>query len=346
MISLPLCLALALPQDPVSKEDLARFRALAPALQAQVVAAIESRLQQEPDPVLRRIAGLAGTVRNPPALAPRTWHDPAEFAPVAAARTLWAEGSDEQRTARRQFPAVRFFRELHAAVVYDWRTGKAALAAAAGPAERFEALLRGLPPGSDAAIAAILARIDTNGDQRRVAGFFEQLYADRNGNVFAGISLYEAWYAGRTIEVPDVDAIAFARNVLHTWSFVAPIPDGRRRDRLYRQVQTAFARHREYRTLRQAAAATFVAADPPLEAIYQPLVGRLHYLWSAYGYDADRMAQRLDAGDRTELLADVDREFAAGEAQQLRDQARQQLIAAASTVHAAAIDELRKAAGK
>ena len=85
----------------------------------------------------------------------------------------------------------------------------------------------------------ILARLDTDGDQRRLAGFFEQLYADRDGHVFAGISLYEAWYSGRTVEVPDVDAIAFAQRVLRTQSFVSPIPDGRRRDRLYRQIREA-----------------------------------------------------------------------------------------------------------
>src|SRR5262249_43933277 len=157
---------------------------------------------------------------------------------VAPARSVYGIDSAQHQAARGMFPPVPFLRDLHAGVVYDWRSGRPVLAAAAPtPAEQFAALLAGYPPGADAAVAAVLARFDADDDERRVADWLEHLYADRDGHVFAGITLYEAWASGRTVEVPDVDAIAFARQVVRTQSFVSPIPDGRRRDRLYRQVQ-------------------------------------------------------------------------------------------------------------
>jgi hypothetical protein len=197
--------------------------------------------------------------------------------------------------------------DLHPAVVYDWLFGVPARSAGVPtPVDRFADLCAGYPPDADAAIAAVLVQLDRDGDQRLFARWCEQLYADRLGKVYRDITLYEAWYSGRTVEVPDVDAIAFARQILGTEAFVSPIPDGPRRDRLYQQIKTAFKKHREYRTLCEAAAAAFVTVSPALDTVYLPLVDRMHLLWAECEHDVERLAQRLTAQDRSELLAELD----------------------------------------
>ena len=200
------------------------------------------------------------------------------------------------------------------------------------------------PAGSDAATAAILQHLDSDGTERDVAAWFGHLYADRNGRVFADVTLYEAWYSNKTVEVPDIDAIAFARKILRTRSFVSPIPAGSRRDRLYRQISRAFAEHRQYRTLREAAAASFVAAEPPLESTYRSLIPRMHLLWSICNFDIGAVERRLAAGDRSELLQDLDARLEASA--EPADQLRQQLLDLASATRSAAIAELAKARGR
>jgi hypothetical protein len=347
-------IALACSTAPAStqQDPVAAFRALPAANQDAVLRAVAARLQQDADPGLARIRELAARelgvgVHAPAPLPPRTWFEPREFAPVAPARVVCAEGSPAWRRVRQQFPPPKAPAELHAAFVYDWREGRIAALPPPRAESRFAALLAGCAPGADAAVAALLLLFDRDDEQRRVGAWFEQLYADRDGHVFEGITLYEAWYSGAVVEVPDVDAIAFARRVLRTQSFVSPIPDGRRRERLYRQIRDAFGRYREYRTLREVAATTFVLASPGVDPVYQPLIDRLHFLWARTGFDPERVAQKLNAGDRSELLLVIDDALAAGsEAAALRDQASALLATTASLVRAAALDELRKAGGK
>ena len=329
---------------PQGQNELAQFRSLPAETQTSVLAVIESRLRASEDPTLRRIQDLAATAVGLPPLEPTGHFLPAEFAPVAPARTVLAIGSTQQEAQRQQFPAPPFLRELQPRVRYDWASGKPAIGPEPSLSQRFASLLAGLPPGSDAAVALLLQQFDADFDLRGIGAWLEHTYADRDGHVFAGISLYDAWYSGKTVEVPDVDAIAFARRVLHTDSFVSPIPEGRRRERLYQQIHDAFGRYREYRTLREAAAAAFVSADPDLDPVYRELVGRMHFLWARLGFDPARVAQKLNGGDRSELLTVIDDALRGNaDAAQLRAETRAALTTMAATVRATAVDALQKA---
>lgn len=338
-------LGLSLP--PQGQSELAQFQSLPTDTQNAVLAAIETRLRAADDPAMRRIHDLAATATDLGNLEPIGHYLPAEFAPVAPPRTVFAVGSAQQQAQRQQFPAPPFLRELQPHVRYDWAAGKPALGPSLSPSQRFSSLLAGLPPGSDAAVALLLQQFDADFDQRSAGAWFEHTYADRDGRVFAGITLYDAWYSGKTVEVPDVDAIAFARLVLHTDSFVSPIPEGRRRERLYQQIHDAFGRFREYRTLREAAAAAFVSAEPDLDPIYRELVSRMHFLWARLGFDPARVAQKLNGGDRSELLTVIDDALRGNaDAAQMRAEARAALTTMAATVRTTALDELQKAKPK
>ncbi len=303
-----LCVGAALAQEqPTTASLLSRFDALPqPAQQAALDAAL-LRVASIDDPTLQRIAAYSDASETFPQLRERVHHEPREFAPVAPARQVIERDDARTKKVRTEFPHVRLLRDLAPSVAYDWLQGEAALTPIPLTArDRFKNLCAGYPPTADRAVAKLLAVLDRDADQREIANWSEHAYADRDGRVFEGITLYEAWYSGRTVEVPDVDAIAFARRILETDSFVSPIPDGKRRDRLYEQIRATLKKHREYRTLCESAAAAFVAAEPQLDPTYQPLVDRMQLLWSEHGHDPTSFAKQLTESDRTELLQKLD----------------------------------------
>lgn len=352
-VMLSLCLLLV-QQDPPSvpppppppEELIAAFGKLPADQQQSVLRAVERRLQREPAEVVQRIVGsVQGMAAYPPKPEP-TFFQPKEFAPVAAARQVLPAGSDRHRAGTAGIKPLLWLADLHCCVVYDWSIGKAVrVKDALTEAESFANMAHGYPPGTDQAVAQVLATIDDDPEQRRLAQYFEHLYADRDGRVFAGVSLFDAWYSGVQLEMPDVEAIAFARQFLKTQSFVSPIPADRRRERLYQQIKQAFADHREYRTLRLAAAAAHVAADPPLDVTYQPLLGRCHWLWAEVDQDPKAFAKWLrERKDRSGLLSDIDQRLRRDQdAIAQRDAAVQALRELALFVRTLAAAELQRA---
>lgn len=299
-----------LPQDPpLDPAVLQRqFDALPQARQELLLQRLDSRLEQQDAVLLVRARTLAAAASTPGPLPARSFHDPGEFAPVAPRRRLLPPTDPRHRSTAKDFRPVDFIRDDAPTVSYDWWSGQVTLAPDPVPASaRFAALLAGHPPRGDLAVAHLQHELDVDADQRDLAHWFGHLYADRDGRVFAGISLYDAWYAGRIVEVPDVDAIAFARRIVQTDAHVSPIPDGRRRDRLYAQIRAAFSHHREYRTLREAAAIAAIAAVPSVDPTYEALIPRLFLLWEACGHDPAAMQKQLAADDRSGLIERLDR---------------------------------------
>jgi len=269
---------------------------------------MERRLQRETDETLQRIqSAQQGKAAYPVASQP-VWFDEGIFASGAAARSLVAQGSDAHRRATRGMRAFEFLPDLVAGVTYDWRQGIAVRRPTdLTDDERFANYANGYTQGTDHAVAQALANLDKDPQQRRLGTYFEHLYADRYGAVFAGVSLFDAWCAGTTLEMPDTDAVAFAQLVLGTESFVAPLPENRRRQRLYEKMAEGFAAHRDYRTLRLAIAASLVAADPRIDPAYQGLVDRCHWLWQKHELEIDKVRDYvMGTADRSEFMKRVD----------------------------------------
>ncbi|MCA8964930.1 MAG: hypothetical protein KDC48_08580 [Planctomycetes bacterium] len=295
-------------EPPTAEQLLARLAKLPADTQALVVRNMERRLQRADDDLLQSILTMERGLGSYPAVAAPAWFATKDYAPVATPRQLVAADSPQHRAATRGMRELEFLPDLNAAVVFDWQQGKAAkVGGELSDTKRFANYVHGYAPSADHAVARILEMFDDDPRQRRLGDYFSHLYCDRDGHVFAGVSLFAAWSSGQQIEMPDTDGIAFAQRVLQTRSFTAPLPADRRRDRLYEQIRAAFAEHREYVSLRQCLAATYVCADPKVEATYQPLVRRGHFLWHQCGRDPEALARRLaEAGDRTELLRQVD----------------------------------------
>lgn len=296
------------PAPPDATELIARFTALPTERRTQVLRNLERRLQRDGDDAVQRIvARRRGRDAYPP-VTERRWFLPEDYAPVAKPRTLVGPDSDLHRAATRGMVHATPLPDLAAEVVFDPAT--ATIVRTQAPIDDvaiFTNLAHGYPPGCDEAVATVLAALAGDPAQRRLATWFDHLYADRDGHVFANTTLFDAWASGNTIEMPDTDVIAFAREILGTRSFVAPLPADRRRDRLYEKVREAFTRHRDHTALCFALAGSFVAATPPIDPAYRSLLPRCHWLWATSREDPIKVAEFVAAtGDRAAVLRAVD----------------------------------------
>jgi hypothetical protein len=274
------------------------------------------------------------------------WHTWEVFAPPAAPpRKPVAADSEQYQRTRTQIPRPVFLDDLQAGVVYDWLAGKAARKPVALDDDAsFVNAARGFVPGADQAVAQILEVLDDDPHQRQLAAYLEHSYADLEAAVYPGITLYDSWYSGRQMDVPDVDAIPFAHAILKSTAFHSPIPANAHRAKLYQQIRDAALEHRKYRTLRQAAAAAFVGAEPSFDPVYRPLVDRFHYAWAEAHDDPAAIKTLLaKARDRKGLLEDLDKKVASEQAAfELRERHKRELQLVADWLRTLCTEALAK----
>ena len=263
--------------------------------------------------MIQRIVGFERGFEAWPIATPPTYHRADRWAKGVAPKRKVIPVSDKAHAAvRTKIGKPSFLPDLHKAVFYDWASGR--VVRRKKPLDDRELcanLLAGYPPGSDECVARILALLDSKAKQRKVAAYCNHLYADLQARVFEGVTIYEAWYGGATLDIPDVDAIPFAIRILRNTSFKSPIPKSPRRTRLYKRIRDHYFAYRKHRTLREAAAAAFVSAEPQLEGDYARLVPRFHYLYAIEEEDCDKVAKRLRSfNDREAFLRWADRNVA------------------------------------
>jgi hypothetical protein len=309
-LALACCLSALSPQGGDSTAPhVAEFRELGAEAKRDTVRGIVAKVALDPDPLVQQIVWLAKSFETYPIETPRPFHDPEVWAKgVAPKRTLVREGAPAHRKVREKFPAIEVLPDLHKAVRYDWGTGKVERAAAPLTDEQaFENLLRGYPPGADAAVAHVQEMLDRDRPHGAEAEYFEHLYADLDAKVYEGITIYEAWYSSELMDVPDVDAIPFAVQILKTREYVSPIPAGPHRTALYERIRTRALAFRKYRTLRESAAAAFVCARPLVDPLYEPLIPRLHCVFATSAGLAETVSWVRQLEGRDQFLAAIDR---------------------------------------
>ncbi len=144
---------------------------------------------------------------------------------------------------------------------------------------------------------------------RKIAKWFGYRYVRLDGEVYLGIDQYRAWYSGRAADVADNEAVRFAKEVLGDKSYRQPLSaDMPRRDALYEKISEAARSYRQYRTLREALAATMLVAEPTLDPMYSALLPRLHFLHQRYDEDLKGLRKLIEETDRDELLHLVDQQ--------------------------------------
>ncbi|MFN0009026.1 MAG: hypothetical protein ACKVXR_14080 [Planctomycetota bacterium] len=152
--------------------------------------------------------------------------------------------------------------------------------------------LRGISPDHDLARALVERALD-DGSQRRTLAAFDHAYTDRDGNVYPGITLHDAWASGREIEMPDVDALGIVHDVLGDWTtWKAPVPSTRH-DALYERIGELYAPAHVHRTLRRALAASYLEGSPADCEGYETYLDNLHTLWEDCRSTPEVLAKRL-----------------------------------------------------
>jgi hypothetical protein len=187
--------------------------------------------------------------------------------------------------------------EIYQHVVYDWaRASIERLASAPDPDGIFRNALHGIPPEFDVARALLLRALDAK-HAFDVLAALGHAYTDREGNVYPGLTLYDAWASGRVIEMPDVDALGFVHDVFDDWeTWRAPIPNTDH-DALYGQIGALFKQARRYRELREALADCFLLPESPVGGEYEALFTNLHALWMQYDENVDSLGRSLPGPD-------------------------------------------------
>lgn len=275
------------------------------------------------------------------------WFDPTVHAPAQPIeRRLLPADSQKLLAARRSMQAALPSRRVEPAFAYDWgtravvRTGERD-----DPTRRFEELLAGRSPDHDLCEALVLRAID-DGEQTTVLAAFAHLYTDRDGNAYPGITLYDAWSSGASIEMPDVDTLGLVHVIDDEWKrWKAPVP-AKQQQSLYSHLGEYFVAARHHRGLREALASTYLTGEPTYRDGYTSgnTVG-FHALWNRASSDPTALEPLLpEAKDWAAFLERINAEFERDrEAWRGGEQRRETLIADARFVRSrlvAILDDL------
>jgi hypothetical protein len=221
-------------------------------------------------------------------------YEPAVHAPAQPIPRRWLDDSDPQARSRRSSMLVRHpVPPGDNAWRYDWgarelRRTKPILTSD----HTFENALAGLPPLADFAEALVESILDRGEEQAALAAF-GHAYTDREGNVYPGLTLYDAWASAEEMEMPDVDVLGIVHDLTpdrRRW--VAPIP-AYLHDELYDHVGRLFAPARRYRALRTALSRCYLRGSVQLRDGYTLHLDRLHALWDAYASTPGELAAVL-----------------------------------------------------
>lgn len=344
---------LAAPERAALDEALVRFRALDVRKKATAIRLLERQLAWSGDQAVLRIADLRcdfDALPETPSSAP-TFGDPVTD---AGAPYRQAQGGGERRAmapesaahaaVAKRFARAAFLPNLVREVDYDWHTGRIVRRAPLGYDEVFQNALAGHPPGSDHAVARVIEALDRDEAQRKLGAWFAHTYCDLDARAYPGVTLYDAWFSGKPVDVPDVDAVPFGWVVLGEKRHVSPL-HGKPRERLYEEIKKAALSHRVHRTTIEAAAAAFLAAEPDMDPLYALLVPRFHYLFAQSGDRLEKLVERLAVQDREAVIAHVDDAVREkdGEAWRMREDRKRELRTMAIKVQQAALTALQRA---
>lgn len=299
-------------QDPVAIA-LTRFTAADAEAQARLVQAIRERIEASEHPGVRRLLDLRDRARRElkvrPYTAP-TFLEQAKYAPTQSPRAFVDPASED---AGQQYDTMRPWESTPPYTAQRVRYSYADnVACETGyellPEYYLNDFLLGLIPDVDLLTAWLEMTFDYDKDIDKLAQHFDKAYCDRIGNCYESITIYDAFASAMSIEMSDIDVIAYARNVLKDNSFTSPIPQNSRCAKLYADIRDGFLRYFRHRTLCEAAARIYVHPESWLRDDHEGLRRRLWYVFALDQSDPSKIARRLaKAKDRDALIEEIDR---------------------------------------
>lgn len=302
-------------QQRPSEDALARaveqFRQAEPAAQIVTMREAAARIEALDDPGLVKLRELRDRARRE--LRPAPWPGPrffdhAEYAPVQLERHYVQVDSDDAKSQVQLMRPWENATEYACRFRYDYAGNQAIdLGEEPSPEQRLLDHLAGFPPDTDLLVAWLEKQFDHDRKLDRYADYFDHAYCDRLGNCYSEITIYDAFASQSTVEMSDIDVIAYARNVLGDRSFRSPIPPDSRRQRLYRQISDGFLLHFRHRTLCEALANLMVNPDAILRDDHEGLRERALVVLALDKEDPRRIRARLKrARDRDGFVDAID----------------------------------------
>ncbi len=312
MIAAPLlfvCCALPGPGEDADARARAAFAALSAGEQRELIDFLQSELDGLRTFQLSLVRWVTRHQERDPADWPlardAAWFDPAVHAPAQPIPRRALSASDARVVAaRKQLLRPRGAREPQTAWSYDYGTrGLVRRRDADEPARHFENALLGLPPRFDLCEALVEMALD-DGSHQRVLDAFSNAYTDRSGNVYPGITLYDAWFSKREIEMPDVDCLGIVHHVLDDWTTWRSIVPSEQHAALYARIGALIQPAQRHRELRHALARTFLRAAPEQCCGYEGSLDNFHALWEDCSSLPESLRARLpDAEGWQDFLA-------------------------------------------
>ena len=279
------------------EQHLGTFRGLSLEQQAAFCGALREATRALDTRSARLIASALALsdreVSSWPALEPAPIYDPEVHAPGAVARRVLPADSARVRAARQRFLGRIEEPQLDVAWTYDYGARELRRAEAADQPERlFRNALAGFAPDHDLAEALVLRTLD-DGSQSAVLGALAHAYTSREGEVFTGLTLYDALGSREQIEMPDVDCLGVIHDVFDDWkTWTAPVPQAQH-ERLYDRIEELFVDARVHRSVRESLARVYLRGEAQLVPRMRPHLGRFHSLWASLESDPRRLAEQL-----------------------------------------------------
>ncbi|MFO0984630.1 MAG: hypothetical protein U1E76_23385 [Planctomycetota bacterium] len=299
-----LCLALAQDTPRTDASDrpdplanaYEQFRRSPAETQATIVAEIARRIEQSEDQELRAVLALRDRARRELKIVPKappSFHDAATYAP-GQQRRRWVEAVDSAQELADRFYRVGAAPLYVGRVAYDFGNNVGVDSGAdPTPEDALWNYLYGYPPAADVLVAWLEHELDHDDSLDALACHFAHAYCDLNGNCFANITLFDAFASEQSLDMPDVDCIAYARNLLHDDSFVSPIPPDERQQALYRKLTEGHLRYFRHRTFVEYVANLFINPEIPISWAHEQLRDRILYGFHVDGRSVTRIRNRM-----------------------------------------------------
>jgi hypothetical protein len=227
-----------------------------------------------------------------PLLAPAPLYDALKHCPAQPIKRKWLRPG-----STRSVKATKVFRSRFAdskptpGWVYDYSDrGLKKVPGWDDPKRLLNNALLGCPPDQDLAQALLEMKMD-DGSMTDVMVSFSHAYADRSGNAFPGVTLYDAWASGAEMEMPDVECLGIVHDLLDDWkTWKAPV---RKQDSLYDAIGELFVQAQRHRGLRHALAVSYMTAGKEPLAEYGSNHMQFHALWEDCSSTPSALIERL-----------------------------------------------------
>lgn len=290
------------------------FKVLDAGKQLEIVTEVEARLAKATDADYVKLRELWERAKRELPLKPATgprFYEHSVYAPIQEPRHFVESGSADANQVwdtMRPWENTSPFLVNH--VTYDFAAdcGRESPAPAA-TADRLGDMLLGTMPGADVLAAWMCWRLDTKDDLNPIAEHFAHAYCDRIGNCYSDVTIYDAYASENSMEMSDIEVIAYARNLLKDNSFHSPIAADLKRQKLYERINDDFLRYFRHRTFVEAIAWLSLHPDAEMRQNHEGMRSRVWTLLAKYpSFDAVADAFR-GFKDREEFVAKSDAWF-------------------------------------